>query len=107
MIEQVYNFQETDRKTIERIVDDQNVNLNHVVLGRNESLPDHFSNSHVYLIIVRGGLAVKLGDQEVKMYPSGTILSIPYDTKMAIKNEKKEPLEFFIVKAPPPEKKNA
>jgi quercetin dioxygenase-like cupin family protein len=56
MIETVYEYTKTDSKLIERIVDDLNTAINHMVLNKGEALPIHDANSHVYLLILRGKL---------------------------------------------------
>ena len=54
MLEKKYLFSITGDKTVERIVDDENIHLNHIVLVKGTGLPEHYSNSNVYMIIVRG-----------------------------------------------------
>jgi len=102
MIEKVYDYKEVDEKVIEKIVNDKNVALNHMVLSKGDSLPEHYSNSNVYMIIVRGIMTLKLGDQEAHKYSKGNIMNIPYKIKMNVSNEDEEVLEFFVVKAPNP-----
>ena len=102
MIEKTYTFASGDVKLIERIVDDEFASINHVVLGRYDELPDHNANSNVYLIIVRGSISLCLDDQPTREFPSGSIVSIPYRTRMQVSNGNSEVLEFFIVKAPGP-----
>lgn len=102
MIEKNYKYQVIDEKIIERIVDDENIHLNHMVLTKGTGLPEHFSNSNVYMIIVRGTMSIKLDDQDYNIYAVGDILNIPYNTKMNVENHHDEVLEFFVVKAPNP-----
>jgi len=102
MIEKNYKYQVVDEKMIERIVDDENIHLNHMVLTKGTGLPEHFSNSNVYMIIVRGTMSIKLDDQGTNLYTVGDILNIPYNTKMNVENHHDEVLEFFVVKAPNP-----
>ncbi len=102
MIEKKYCFAQTDEKIIERLVDDENVNLNHMVLKNGDALPEHFSNSNVYMIIIRGNMSIKLGDQDFNIYKKGDILNIPCDIKMNVTNKHDEILEFFVVKSPNP-----
>ncbi len=102
MVEKLYNFTSTDSKVVERIVDDDHVNINHMVLRKEEFLPEHFSNSNVYMIVVRGTVSLQLGEQEVHSYPGGSILNIPYNIKMNVSNKQQDVLEFFVVKAPSP-----
>ncbi|RFU96205.1 hypothetical protein DYP60_01145 [Sphaerochaeta halotolerans] len=101
MIETVYAYTKTDEKVIEKLVGDDQVMINHVVLGNGEALPEHFSDSNVYLTIVRGILSATFGDQEAH-YCQGAIVNVPANTKMNIANTHDEPVEFFIVKAPHP-----
>jgi len=104
MIEKTYNFSFSEEKTIERIMEDENAAINHVVLPFKESLPEHVSNSNVYLIILRGNLSLILEDQEEKSYKAGKVIKVPFKTKMTIVNKGREILEFFIVKSPSPKK---
>lgn len=102
MIEKVYKYQKLNEKIIERIIDDDDVALNHMVLTKDTGLPEHHSNSNVYMIIIRGTMTIKLDDQEPHKYTAGNILNIPYNTKMNVNNFDEEVLEFFVVKAPSP-----
>jgi quercetin dioxygenase-like cupin family protein len=102
MIEKNYKYLVTNEKVIEKIVDDENMHLNHMVLVKNTGLPEHFSNSNVYMIIVKGEMNIKLNDEEAQIYTKGDILNIPYNTKMNVNNFQEETLEFFVVKTPNP-----
>lgn len=102
MIEKEYKYKLTDSKIIERIVSDENVDINHMVLQKTEELPIHHSNSNVYLIIIRGQMSISLDEQAQSLYLKGSIVNVPYKTKMHIYNENDEVLEFFVVKAPSP-----
>lgn len=102
MVENSYSFTLTNVKTIERILEDDNVGINHIVLSKGDALPEHYSNSHVYLIVARGAITLQLNEQEAHSYASGNIVTIPFKTKMNVSNTSDEILEFFIVKAPSP-----
>lgn len=102
MLEKIFDYSVLDTKNIERIVDDENVNINHIVLTKDTGLPEHYSNSNVYLIVVRGTMSIKLGDQETQRYTKGKILNIPYNVKMNINNFDEKILEFFVLKSPNP-----
>jgi quercetin dioxygenase-like cupin family protein len=73
-----------------------------MVLSKNEGLPEHFSNSNVYMTVVRGKLSIRLNDQENHEYEAGTLLKIPIQTKMNVKNLHEDILELIVVKAPAP-----
>ncbi|CUX21862.1 cupin domain-containing protein [Clostridium sp. C105KSO13] len=104
MIEQVFQMAQNDNHTIEKVITDENVNLNHMILNKGEGLPEHFSNSNVYMAVIRGLLSIGLGEQEVHEYPAGTILKIPKGIKMNVKNLHDNTLELIVVKAPAPGK---
>jgi quercetin dioxygenase-like cupin family protein len=103
MVEKLYNYTlESGEKLIERIISDENADINHVVLPCGDALPEHYSNSHVYLIVVKGAITLELNDEESHYYRAGSIVNIPYKTKMNVSNKHSKVLEFFIVKAPSP-----
>ena len=54
------------------------------------------------MTVLRGALSLQLEDQEPHRYESGTLLKIPYHTKMNVKNMDLETLELIVVKAPAP-----
>jgi len=102
MIEKSYQFKNSNEKTIEKIIDDNNLLLNHMILVKGTGLPEHLSNSNVYMMIINGTLSIQLDGQEQKEYVEGNILNIPYGIKMNINNFHDENLEFFVVKTPNP-----
>ena len=102
MLETRFEFTKTDTKTIERLIDDEHVAINHMVLNKGESLPRHNANSNVYMIVTRGTISLQLGDQEERKYENGSILNIPYNTPMNVYNSDEDTLEFFVVKSPSP-----
>ncbi len=102
MIEKVYNFKKTGQKLIEKIVNDQYVNINHMVIPMKEGLPVHSSNSNIYLIVIKGRMDIRLGEQEPASYEAGSIINVPYGIRMDIQNKQRSLLEFFVIKAPHP-----
>jgi len=102
LLEKIYEFYTGNEKTIERIVNDENIHLNHMVFNEGEGFPEHYSNSNVYMIVARGTLSLSLDEQESKEYERGSIINIPYNIKMNGKNKYADTLELFIVKAPNP-----
>lgn len=104
MIEQVYKLTLTDEKTVEKVLHDENVQYMHMVFNEGQGTPEHFSNSNVYMTVVRGTLSIHLGDQEIKEYEVGTVLKIPVNTKMKAENRGQHTLELIVLKAPSPEK---
>jgi len=102
MVEQVFRLYKGNKKTIEKVLLDENINYMHMVLNKTEGLPEHFSNSNLYMTVLRGRLSIGLDDQEVHEYEAGDLLKIPFNTKMNVKNLHDETLELIVVKAPAP-----
>ena len=102
MIEKEYRLSKTDENAIEKVIFDENIHYLHMVFNKDEGLPEHFSNSNVYMTVIRGKLSIGLNEQEIHEYESGTLLKIPYQTKMNVRNLHSETLELIIVKAPAP-----
>ncbi|BEP28870.1 cupin domain-containing protein [Helicovermis profundi] len=104
MIEKVFKLTKTENKIIEKVIQDENIHYVHMILNKDEGLPEHFANSTVYMTIVSGSVSIKLNDGEVNLYKNGTVLKIPFETKMNVFNRQDEILELIVVKAPAPKK---
>ena len=102
MVEQIFSLSRGNEKAVEKVIQDENLHYLHMVFNKTEGLPEHFSNSNVYMTVVRGKLSIGLNDQEIHEYEAGTLLKIPFQTKMNVKNLHDETLELIVVKAPAP-----
>lgn len=102
MIEQIFKLSRGNEKAVEKVIFDENVHYLHMVFNKDEGLPEHLSNSNVYMTVIRGRLSIGLDSQEIHEYEAGTLLKIPYQTKMNVKNLHPETLELIVVKAPAP-----
>ena len=102
MIEKNYKYSVADSKTIEKLVADENVHINHMILPKGDALPLHMSNSNVYMTVMRGTISLILDDQEQHDYGVGNILNIPNNTKMNVSNTNDTVAEILVVKAPAP-----
>ena len=102
MVEKVFTLSTGNDRIVEKVIMDENLHYMHMVFNKDEGLPEHFSNSNVYMTVVRGTLSIALDEQEIHEYNAGSILKIPFQTKMNVKNLHSETLELIIVKAPAP-----
>jgi quercetin dioxygenase-like cupin family protein len=102
MVEKIFKLSRGNEKAVEKIIFDENVHYLHMVFNQNEGLPEHYSNSNVYMTVVRGRLSIGLNDQDIHEYDAGTLLKIPVQTKMNVKNLDPDTLELIVVKAPAP-----
>ena len=67
MIEKIFAFANDNEKKIEKIIDDQAVMINHMIFPEGEGLKEHYSNSNVYMIVLKGTVTLQLGDQELAL----------------------------------------
>lgn len=102
MIEEIFTLSQNDDRTVEKVVQDDNLDYIHMIFNKEKGLPLHYSNSNVYMTVLQGNLSIALDDQEVHVYPEGTLLKIPYKTKMNVRNLNEEKLELLVIKAPAP-----
>ena len=102
MVEQIFKLSRGNDKAVEKVIFDENVHYLHMVFNKSEGLPEHLSNSNVYMTVIRGILSIGLNEQDIHEYESGTLLKIPFQTKMNVKNLHDETLELIVVKAPAP-----
>ncbi|MBN1777148.1 MAG: cupin domain-containing protein [Clostridiales bacterium] len=98
MIEQVFHYATGDAKTVEQVVKDDALHLNHIVLPKGESFPRHTANATVYMAVLRGVLTIELGEHGPREYRRGDVLQIPEGTVMQGFNHRDETLELWIVK---------
>ncbi len=104
MVEKIYQITNSDSRTVEMLISDENVHYLHMIFNKGEELPEHFSNSNVYMAVLKGTLSIGLDDQEIHEYKEGTLLKIPFKTKMNVGNKHDEILELTVVKSPAPSK---
>lgn len=102
MIETITNFTIAEKKVIEQLIGDDEVMINHIALEKGDAVPIHYSDSNVYLIIVQGTITFIFDEQQANHHKKGSIVKIPFHTKMNISNTHDELGEFFIIKAPHP-----
>ena len=103
MLEEIFKLTQRNEKTDEKVIIDENIHYMHMILNKGECLPEHLSNPKtVSITVVRGTLSATFNEQDTHEYQAGTILKIPFHTKMNLKNVSEETLEFIVVKAPAP-----
>ena len=102
MIEKEYKLSKNNDKVVEKVLFDYNIHYIHMVFNKGDGLPEHISNSNVYMTVIRGQLSIGLDEQEINDYEAGTLLKIPSQIKMNVRNVHDETLELIVVKAPVP-----
>lgn len=102
MIEQVFPLARGPERTVEKVIQDDNLDYIHMIFNKDEGLPLHYSNSNVYMTVLKGTLTIGLDDQEDHEYQASTLLQIPYKIKMNVRNLHDDQLELIVIKAPAP-----
>lgn len=102
MVEEVFMMSTEDKTVVEKLILEEDLHYIHMVFTKDKGLPLHYSNAVVHMTVVRGRLSIALGEQDVKVYEAGTLLKIPFDVKMNVKNKHDETLELIVIKAPGP-----
>jgi len=100
--EEVFDLNLNPEKKVDKIIQDDNLDYIHMRIQKNDGLPVHISNSNVYMTVVQGTLTIGLDDQDIQVYPFGSLLKIPYKTRMDVKNLHDDLLELIVIKAPSP-----
>lgn len=102
MIEQVFPLSSGPERTVEKVIQDDNLEYIHMIFNKDDGLPLHYSNSNVYMTVLQGNLTIGLDDQEDHEYEASTLLQVPYKTKMNVRNVHDKQLELIVIKAPAP-----
>lgn len=100
MVEEVFKMSTGDKTVVEKLILEDDLNYIHMVFEKGKGLPLHYSNAVVHMTVIRGILSITLGDKKTKVYEKGTLLRIPYNVKMNVRNENAEVLELIVIKAP-------
>ena len=103
LVEKAFHISTGNVRIVEKVIQDENIHYIHMIFEKDEGLPEHYSNSIVYMTVIRGTLSITLDEQEMKQYDAGTVLKIPFKTKMNVRNLDAAVLELIIVKAPAPQ----
>ena len=101
MIETVYNLYQGNEKKIEKLVMKQNGQYIHMVFPQGEGLPIHMSNAELFMTVLKGVLTLGLNDLPTHKYKQNTMLNIPFQSRMYVRNEDEETLELLVVKIVP------
>ncbi len=98
MIQEVFKLTQQEEGLTEKVIGDDNIHYMHMIFNKDEGVPAHYVNAtYAYMTVLRGRLSLKLGEQETTVYEAGTVIKIPYDTRMEAGNKHDEILEFIVI----------
>ncbi len=98
MPEKIYTFSTTDKTTVERLVDQATVRINHLSLASGESIEPHVTREAAHFIVTRGILSLKLNEGAEHTYPEGKIIEVKAGSMLAIANHGNETMHLFVIK---------
>jgi quercetin dioxygenase-like cupin family protein len=101
MIEEVYRLSGGREKVIEKVLLDENIHYLHMILNPGDALPVHHTNATLYMTVVRGILSLRLEEEDGRTYAAGTLIKLPFHTKMDVSNQGAGQLELIVVKHNP------
>jgi mannose-6-phosphate isomerase-like protein (cupin superfamily) len=104
MLEQVFTFQRTDQQVIEKVVDPSDTGHPHIIHGilpPGQATPHQETSAEVHLIVVRGTLALRVADQIIHTYETGTIVAVPLGVMLEARSAGPDCLEFFAIETAP------
>ncbi len=102
MIETIYKLKQSNEKLVEKVILHEHLHYMHMIFLEGEGLPEHNSNANLYMTVIKGTLSLKLNNQENHKYNVGTVLNVPTQTLMNVKNLDQDVLELIVIKSPPP-----
>jgi quercetin dioxygenase-like cupin family protein len=72
-----------------------------MILNPGDALPVHHTNATLYMTVVRGILSLRLEEEDGRTYAAGTLIKLPFHTKMDVSNQGAGQLELIVVKHNP------
>ncbi|XMB71946.1 cupin domain-containing protein [Mycoplasmatota bacterium WC30] len=101
MVETAYKLNQGNEKLVEKLIVHEKIQYTHMVFPGGEGLPEHRANAELYFTVLRGILSLRLENQENHKYPVGSVVNVPYNTLMNVRNLDKEVLELVLIKSMP------
>lgn len=85
-------------KKIERIVEDPQFHLVHMIFNTDEGLPIHPAHANLYMTVLSGTLSIQLNEEPLVIVRAKSVVKIPFGTVMNVKNLHPEQLELLVIK---------
>ena len=83
------------------LVNRDDLRIVQVALKAGQSVPAHKTDGNVNILVLKGELDIFVSDKS-HASKEGTLISIPADTQMQVKNESADNATFLIIKTPKP-----
>ena len=94
----VFEFSMGDELAMQRLVKDDRLMINRLVVPSESEVPAHTPESSAYFIVTDGMLSLALNGEPEQEYPTGTIVSIAAGSMLAIANRQDSVMRMFVIK---------
>lgn len=85
-------------KKVERLVEDPQFHLVHMIFNTDEGLPIHPAHANLYMTVLSGSLSIQLNDEPLLIVKAKSVVKIPLGTVMNVRNLHPEQLELLVIK---------
>ena len=85
-------------KKVERLVEDPQFHLVHMIFNTDEGLPIHPAHANLYMTVLSGSLSIQLNDEPLLIVKAKSVVKIPFGTVMNVRNLHPEQLELLVIK---------
>jgi quercetin dioxygenase-like cupin family protein len=92
------NLTPSTTKKIERIVEDPQFHLVHMIFNPDEGLPIHPAHANLYMTVLSGTLSIQLNDEPLLIVKAKSVVKVPFGTVMNVRNLHPEQLELLVIK---------
>ena len=85
-------------KKVERLVEDPQFHLVHMIFNTDEGLPIHPAHANLYMTVLSGTLSIQLNDEPLLIVRAKSVVKVPLGTVMNVRNLHPEQLELLVIK---------
>lgn len=85
-------------KKIERLVEDPQFHLVHMIFNPDEGLPIHPAHANLYMTVLSGTLSIQLNDEPLLIVRAKSVVKVPFGTVMNVRNLHPDQLELLVIK---------
>ena len=85
-------------KKVERLVEESQFHLVHMILNTDDGLPIHPAHANLYMTVLSGKLSIQLNDEPLLIVRAKSVVKIPMGTVMNVRNLHPEQLELLVIK---------
>jgi len=94
----VFPLSASSSKKIERLIEDPQLHIVHMIFNIDEGLPIHPAHANLYMTVLSGSLSIQLNDDPLMIVKAKSVVKISMGTVMNVKNLHADQLELLVIK---------